>query len=69
LSTSSVGSALESEIFGIDHQLVGFSFLATEFPVSFFVDLVAVDHVALQDVVTVVSLSASGFVISWSGRE
>jgi hypothetical protein len=68
-STSSVGTALESEIFGVDDQFVGFFLLATEFPGFFVVDFLALDDLALQDVVTIVSFSG-GFRggVRWSSE-
>jgi hypothetical protein len=69
-STSSVGATLESQIFGIDDELVGFSFLTTEFSGFLFVDFLAFDDFAFQDVVAVVSFSGSFWcgIIRWSSK-
>merc|ERR1711972_1027923 len=64
-AASSVGTALEAQIFGVDDKLVGLFFLTSEFSGSLFVDLLAFDDVAFQDVFTVVSLSGGfWFVVS-----
>jgi len=69
-TASSVGTALEAQIFGIDDKLVGLFFLTSEFSGSFFVDLLAFDDVAFQNVLAVVSFSGGfWFVVRrWSGK-
>merc|ERR1712014_84697 len=63
-TASSVGTALESQIFAINDKLVGLSFLTSEFSGFVLVDLLAFDDFALQHVLTVVSFSGSFWVIS-----
>jgi hypothetical protein len=69
-TASSVGTALESQIFAINDKLVGFFFLTSEFSGSLFVDLLAFDDVAFQHVLAVVSFSGGfWFVVSrWTGK-
>ena len=69
-TASSVGTALESQIFAINDKLVGLSFLTSEFSGFVLVDLLAFDDLALQHVLAVVSFSGSFWLIvrRWNAK-